>query len=677
MAYLRKDILVFILSILCGTAALGQPCTALGQTPTTAFPVCGITTFNQSTVPICATNDLFVPGCSPNTGANYQNKNPFWYKFTCYQSGTLGFTITPNAINEDYDWQLYDITGHNPNDVFTENSLVITGNWAGTFGLTGASASGSPTISCASIPADNVPTFTIWPTLIAGHNYILMISHFSDSQSGYSLEFDGGTAVITDPAIPHFFSALANCDGKQLVVKFNKRIICRSLTLAGSEFSISPAVTTVVSAAVTQCSQGFDFDELTITLANPVPPGDYQLIINNGSDGNTLLDNCGLSIPQGEEISFHYQNPQPTPIDSIGQPGCAPAILNIYFGKNIDCSSIAADGSDFMISGPTAVAVSGATGVNCVDGLSSTIGISLTAPLYTQGNYILTLKTGLDGNTVIDECGQQTLPQSLPFNTVDTVSAFFSTITELGCRQNTLTFSHDGAHGVNNWNWKFNSNLSLNTPTAIIHFPSTSRDTVQLIVSNGICSDSTVEVLEFDNEVRAAFEMPNVICPEDPFLVTDSSSGQVDYWSWKYDVMSSSTARSPSPYYFPYTPRDAYYSIQLVVTNTTLNCKDSTRKTLRVLNNCFIAVPTAFTPNDDGLNDFLSPHNALKADKLEFKVYNRWGQLVFATHNWLEKWNGKINGLLQPSGIYVWFLSYTNSDTGQRVFQKGTTMLIR
>ena len=71
--------------------------------------------------------------------ATYENKNPFFYKFTCYTAGTLGFLITPIAANEDYDWQLYDITGRNPNDIFTVNSLVVTGNWAGTYGATGAS----------------------------------------------------------------------------------------------------------------------------------------------------------------------------------------------------------------------------------------------------------------------------------------------------------------------------------------------------------------------------------------------------------------------------------------------------------------------------------------------------------------------------------------------------------
>jgi gliding motility-associated-like protein len=172
--------------------------------------------------------------------------------------------------------------------------------------------------------------------------------------------------------------------------------------------------------------------------------------------------------------------------------------------------------------------------------------------------------------------------------------------------------------------------------------------------------------------------MQAVICPEDPLAFTNTSTGQVDSWLWKFDMIGSSTLKDPQPLQLPNNnDREVYYSIKLIARNNALNCSDSINKTVRVFNTCLIAVPTAFTPNADGLNDFLRPHNAIKADNLEFKVYNRWGQLVFVSHNWQEKWDGKINGVPQGSGVYVWFLSYTHHDTGEKNFQKGTTMLIR
>jgi hypothetical protein len=215
---------IFLFFIFIAQKGFSQPCTTLGQTPSTAFPVCGTSVFHQSTVPLCSTNDIFVPGCSGSGNAAYQNKNPFFYRFTCFTAGTLGFTITPLAANEDYDWQLYDITGHNPDDIFTDNSLVITGNWAGTYGTTGASASGVNSIECASNPTQNKPTFAAMPQLVVGHEYLLMVSHFTDGQSGYDLAFGGGTAVITDPTIPHLLSAKPDCSGQLLTIKLNKKV---------------------------------------------------------------------------------------------------------------------------------------------------------------------------------------------------------------------------------------------------------------------------------------------------------------------------------------------------------------------------------------------------------------------------------------------------------------------
>jgi gliding motility-associated-like protein len=98
---------------------------------------------------------------------------------------------------------------------------------------------------------------------------------------------------------------------------------------------------------------------------------------------------------------------------------------------------------------------------------------------------------------------------------------------------------------------------------------------------------------------------------------------------------------------------------------------------LKVINNCFIAVPTAFTPNGDGMNDYLYPLNAYKARDLDFKVFNRYGQLVFETKDWTHKWDGTFHGVPQPMGSYVWELSYIDTDTGKKVFKKGATLLIR
>jgi gliding motility-associated-like protein len=87
-------------------------------------------------------------------------------------------------------------------------------------------------------------------------------------------------------------------------------------------------------------------------------------------------------------------------------------------------------------------------------------------------------------------------------------------------------------------------------------------------------------------------------------------------------------------------------------------------------------IPSAFTPNNDGLNDFFKPSaNAISDYKI--KIFNRWGQLLFQTTNVLEGWDGKVNGIPQPIGTYTYFVIYKDENMDKKQSQKGTFLLIR
>jgi gliding motility-associated-like protein len=665
-----------VVILLCNRLG-AQTCSSLGQTPSTAFPVCGLDTFSQSNVPICTSHTLTVPGCQ-NDGNAYADKNPYWYRFTCYQTGTLGFLITPNNIGDDYDWMLFDITGHNADEVFTNTSLIVTGNWAGTYGLTGASASGVAFIQCASIPNENKNAFSTMPTVQQGHTYLLLVSHYDNSQSGYKLSFGGGTGVITDPLLPKIKNSWAGCGGVTVTIVTNKKMKCSSLATNASDFSLSPAAATIVSATGVGCSSSFDMDTVVLTMSNALPPGNYTVTMQNGQDGNTMLDNCDRNIPVGDNITFTVTPVQPTPLDSIKPVGCAPDKLELIFKKPIACNSIAANGSDFTVTGSTPVTVTGASG-NCVNGVTTSIIVQLSAPIQTAGNYQIHLKPGSDGNTVIDECGQQTPGgAALPFLTKDTVNADFTYQLLYGCKNDTVLCFHNGANGVNQWNWNFDNvgASTLQNPAYI--FATFGSKQIKLTVSNGVCKDSAVSTILLDNELNAAFGFPEILCPEDKAVFTDSSIGKIISWNWDFGNGNTSALQGPLPETYPIvtTERSKLYTIRLIVENN-LHCFDTAVHQMKVVNSCYITVPNGFTPNGDGKNDYLYPLNAWKATNLEFYIYNRYGQVVFHTTNWTNKWDGRINGQLQSTGVYVWSLRYTLNDTGERIFKRGTTVLIR
>lgn len=89
-----------------------------------------------------------------------------------------------------------------------------------------------------------------------------------------------------------------------------------------------------------------------------------------------------------------------------------------------------------------------------------------------------------------------------------------------------------------------------------------------------------------------------------------------------------------------------------------------------------IFVPTGFTPNNDGINDKVFPI-CVGISKLEyFRVFNRWGQLVFQTSRMGEGWDGRIKGQIQDTNNYVFMVQGTDY-TGKVIFKKGSIMLIR
>ncbi len=88
-----------------------------------------------------------------------------------------------------------------------------------------------------------------------------------------------------------------------------------------------------------------------------------------------------------------------------------------------------------------------------------------------------------------------------------------------------------------------------------------------------------------------------------------------------------------------------------------------------------IFVPNAFTPG--GItNNLFRPVPVGISSLAFFRVYNRWGQLVYSTVRIGDGWDGRINGHLAESGTFVWMVEGTTY-AGHTVYHKGTMVLVR
>lgn len=87
-------------------------------------------------------------------------------------------------------------------------------------------------------------------------------------------------------------------------------------------------------------------------------------------------------------------------------------------------------------------------------------------------------------------------------------------------------------------------------------------------------------------------------------------------------------------------------------------------------------IPTAFSPNGDGLNDLFKPILLGMKSLNQFLIYNRYGQVVYATQIIGQGWDGRFKGNPQDPGAFVWMIDGIDY-TGKKVFQKGTVVLVR
>jgi gliding motility-associated-like protein len=113
----------------------------------------------------------------------------------------------------------------------------------------------------------------------------------------------------------------------------------------------------------------------------------------------------------------------------------------------------------------------------------------------------------------------------------------------------------------------------------------------------------------------------------------------------------------------------------LLTASAPAGCATTDTLYLKVVKGPEIYVPSAFTPNGDGMNDRFKIFPVGIAE-MDFKIVNRWGQVVYASKNALDGWDGTINSNPQPAGTYIWMVIAKALD-GTIIKKQGTMVLIR
>ncbi|MBP6431645.1 MAG: gliding motility-associated C-terminal domain-containing protein [Ferruginibacter sp.] len=677
------------------------PCSGPGSAPILANAVCGNVRFTENNTQIC-TGVANLPNPTAGCGDIVTTDNSLWYRFHCYGAGQLGFLLTPFNAVDDFDWEILDVTGRNPNDVYT-TELRVSLNLSGVTGPTGCTAAGTTTVACGGGPPGS--QFNRLVDLLAGHDYLLMVNNWSSSGQGYFLDFSG-TAVLTNNADPLISNvATLGCDASKLKVDFNDDMLCNSVTPLGTEFTIIGAATTI-TGVLSNCTTGInaintltidlpvplpsgnytlrvadgtdgntflnvcgrplapvdipftvaaqvpldfntinfiscapryidvDFNKLflcssltstgsefsimpgnpaitsvnvtcvngratglRLNLANPLPWGNYNLIVNNGTDGNTLSDTCNIDMVAGRSIAINIPQPTSFPkFDSVQYAKCTPNTIRAFYSAPIRCASIVANGSDFLVTGSSAVTIIGATpDVTCAtNGYTNWVDVQLSQPISLQGIYSLHNKVGTDGNGILDTCfSPQNVNETIDLNILGKLNAGFSSTVQWDCVTDTIVLSHPGGNGINSWEWTF-SDGTTQTGQSVKYLAATTTPsvTITLKVDNGFCNETTTQTVPLGNYFKPGISLMqnDTLCFGTPVTLLNQTVGGIGLQHlWQFGDATIYNGVTPPPHLYALTQP---YTIRLIV-NDIYGCIDTAEQKI-------VVAPTAFI-NIDGV----------------------------------------------------------------------------
>ncbi|MGE0568199.1 MAG: gliding motility-associated C-terminal domain-containing protein [Bacteroidia bacterium] len=263
--------------------------------------------------------------------------------------------------------------------------------------------------------------------------------------------------------------------------------------------------------------------------------------------------------------------------------------------------------------------------------------------------YTFVVNDGCGSNPVSKIITLQLFPQTIPSFTLDTTS---------GCTPLCISFSNTTLKSTKPI-WNFGDR-----PFEFMH------DAPSYCYQNGGLYSVKLSVID-SNACFASFTATNIVNalarPKPNFitkpttLIDTEGQGELINSSlnstsvhWFVDDIDYGTANSITVNFF-----DTICFITKIISYNNNGCYDSLMRKVCVKPGVSFYMPNTFTPNDDGLNDVLFPFgNSILSENYSFKIYNRWGQKLFHTHQLNEGWDGKYKNNKAPNDIYYWIIEF-------------------
>jgi gliding motility-associated-like protein len=255
------------------------------------------------------------------------------------------------------------------------------------------------------------------------------------------------------------------------------------------------------------------------------------------------------------------------------------------------------------------------------------------------------------------------------------VKAAFTT-PSTGCTPYDAIFTDESQGGMS-WEWYFGDGDSSNLESPTHLYPNPGTYVVKLIVTDtSTCNkiDSTTQAINLFAKPTAAYTWaPNPPTQNTPTVFTNNSSSDAVKFEWIFGDGDSLVTTSRDTVQHQYNASSTYNAC-LVAFNAN-GCSDTACQVVSAIIVPELDVPNAFTPQRFGVNAIIKVRG-FGIGKMEWRIYNRWGQVVYESNNPDDGWDGTYKGVLQPMDVYAYTLSveFTN---GTKATKTGDITLLR
>lgn len=240
------------------------------------------------------------------------------------------------------------------------------------------------------------------------------------------------------------------------------------------------------------------------------------------------------------------------------------------------------------------------------------------------------------------------------------------------CPNTQITFldkSESTYKPITSWLWWFGDGTSAEDQNTSHIYNHGGTYNVSLISGNiKGCVDTVTKQITVENFQPYAGDDTIIVKGE---YINFHASGGIEYTWTPTTNLNFSDVPNPRGYY-PDTGRFDYN----VHIKSAFGCEGDDSIRVWVVGQSSLFMPSAFSPNGDGLNDRLRPRTVGYSKIRFFRVFNRWGELVFDTNKFYEGWDGTYKGRRADIGTYFWVVGVTDRFGNESVI-KGDAALIR